>query len=261
MGTKDAIINIKNKYRSEGLYAAIKYSKFLILINFYKKVWHKFINPSLYELYQIADKQTINFLSLSKKFNTDQYNSEFQKVFGRFNQIRKNAKLNYPQDFGIDEFEAKFLYGVVRKTRPEIFVETGVANGDSSFFILSAIKKNKIGKLISIDVNNDVGNLVPKDLRKAWELKILQRNFSNNFKSILSSLPNVDIFLHDSDHSYTWQMLEYTNALNKLSKKGLLLSDDIDSSYALIDLIKANPNNYKVFTIVTNRKVFGIIRK
>jgi predicted O-methyltransferase YrrM len=261
MGTKDAIINIKNKYRSEGLYAAIKYSKFLILINFYKKVWHKFINPSLYELYQIADKQTINFLSLSKKFNTDQYNSEFQKVFGRFNQIRKNAKLNYPQDFGINEFEAKFLYGVVRKTRPEIFVETGVANGDSSFFILSAIKKNKIGKLISIEVNNDVGNLVPKDLRKAWELKILRRNFPNNFKSILSSLPNVDIFLHDSDHSYTWQMLEYTNALNKLSKKGLLLSDDIDSSYALIDLIKANPNKYKVFTIVTNRKVFGIIRK
>jgi predicted O-methyltransferase YrrM len=182
-------------------------------------------------------------------------------VFERFNQIRKSTKLNYPQDFGIDESEAKFLYGVVRKIKPEIFVETGVANGDSSFFILSAIKKNKIGKLISIDVNNNVGNRVPKDLRKAWELKILQRNFSNNFKSILSSLPKVDIFLHDSDHSYEWQMLEYTTALNKLNKKGLLLSDDIDGSYALIDLIRANPNKYKVFTLVTNRKVFGIIRK
>lgn len=259
MGTKNAIINIKNKYRSEGFYAAIKYSEFLILINFYKKAWHKFINPSLYELYQIA--YNINFLSLSRKFNIDQYNSEFQKVFERFNQIRKSTKLNYPQDFGIDESEAKFLYGVVRKIKPEIFVETGVANGDSSFFILSAIKKNKIGKLISIDVNNNVGNRVPKDLRKAWELKILQRNFSNNFKSILSSLPKVDIFLHDSDHSYEWQMLEYTTALNKLNKKGLLLSDDIDGSYALIDLIRANPNKYKVFTLVTNRKVFGIIRK
>ncbi|MGC8538680.1 MAG: class I SAM-dependent methyltransferase [Candidatus Micrarchaeia archaeon] len=267
MGMKRAIIDIKNEYHDSGfyitakyvIYRAIKHARFLLLGKFCKNVGHKFVNPTLDELYQVVDLQTNDFSILLQKFHIDEYDSEFQEALKVFNEIKNKTTLNYPKNFEVNGPEAKFLYGITRRLKPKIFIETGVADGVSSFFILNAIKKNKTGKLISIDVRNNVGNFVPEGLKKSWELKILRGNFVNDFKNIMSKSPRVDIFLHDSDHSYEWQTLEYKAALNKLVKNGLLLSDDVDKSYALIDLIKANPNKYKVFTMVTDRKAFGVI--
>ena len=44
------------------------------------------------------------------------------------------------------------LYALLRKYKPDNFLETGVANGYSATVILSAMKKNGKGSLTSIDV-------------------------------------------------------------------------------------------------------------
>jgi hypothetical protein len=51
------------------------------------------------------------------------------------------------------------------------------------------------------------------------------------------NLGAVDIWIHDSDHSKYWQTLEFDLAISKLAPQGMLISDDIDSSTAWIDLI------------------------
>jgi hypothetical protein len=48
----------------------------------------------------------------------------------------------------------------------------------------------------------------------------------------VNDMPEIDIFIHDSDHSYLWQLFEYRVALGKIqSKMGLICSDDVDKSY------------------------------
>mgnify|MGYP001626460673 CR=1 FL=1 len=46
------------------------------------------------------------------------------------------------------------IYLIVKKYKPKLMVETGVANGVSTYFILKAMHENKMGKLISIDYPN-----------------------------------------------------------------------------------------------------------
>jgi predicted O-methyltransferase YrrM len=53
----------------------------------------------------------------------------------------------------IDYESGTALYVLVRIFKPEVVVETGVANGVSSSFILKALDQNSRGKLYSIDLH------------------------------------------------------------------------------------------------------------
>ena len=54
-------------------------------------------------------------------------------------------------------------------------------------------------------------------------------------------------------------MFEYRTALDFRKSGGLLLSDDVDSSYAFLDFCKKTLN--KPIFISDNRKVFGVLVK
>lgn len=131
--------------------------------------------------------------------------------------------------------EAAELYVIVRAAKPRFVVETGVASGFSSAHILLALAANNAGVLHSIDLPNvqqgsvlpggrSPGWIVPEWLRARWELHI--GNTRQVLPSLLRSLERVDLFLHDSDHSYAHMAFEYEQALPHLSGGGLLLSDD-----------------------------------
>src|SRR3954465_14183463 len=74
----------------------------------------------------------------------------FSNWEGRFQgSIAEMAK--YPGQGGINMPEGKFLYGITRALRPEIVIETGVAAGISSCFLIAALIENGSGRLYSID--------------------------------------------------------------------------------------------------------------
>ncbi len=75
----------------------------------------------------------------------------------------------------VSPLERPIIYTIIRCFKPRIVVETEVANGASSTFILSALEKNNFGKLYSIDLpskdlllKEEVGWLVPQSLRNRW---------------------------------------------------------------------------------------------
>src|SRR5206468_7861490 len=107
--------------------------------------------------------------------------------------------------------EAAEIYVVVRAIKPSVIVETGVASGLSSAHILRALAANGTGTLHSIDLPNvqqgsilpegrTSGWIVPDSLRGRWKLQI--GDTRKLLPKLLGTLGNVDIFLHDSDHSY-----------------------------------------------------------
>lgn len=162
--------------------------------------------------------------------------------------VRKWSKQFSSQRTGFMDFSCSaLLYHLVRWLRPRVVVETGVANGISSTFILSAMEANKKGQLYSIDWPGDrelsflpkgmeTGWMVPAELRSRWTLQIGRTD--ENLAPLLASIENIDMFLHDSDHSYETMMYEYKTAWPYLEKNGLLLSDDAKMNTAFLEFTK-----------------------
>jgi Methyltransferase domain len=159
------------------------------------------------------------------------------------------------------------LYGLVRKFRPGLVVETGVAQGVSSTFILAALEQNGGGELISIDLpqldpngrrlttdSNRVdrtyvraedgpGWLVPQSLRRRWTLQL------GPSEELLPGITQpVDIFFHDSLHTYGHMLTEFNWALRHLVIGGMLVSDDIYWNRAFDDFVGANRRQLRVLS-------------
>ena len=91
------------------------------------------------------------------------------------------------------------------------------------------------GTLYSIDLPNvqqhsglpegrTSGWIVPDSLRGRWKLRL-----GDTWKllpELLGTLDRVDLFLHDSDHSYEAMIFEFEQAFPRLEQGGLLMSDD-----------------------------------
>ena len=123
-------------------------------------------------------------------------------------------------------------YTAVRAFQPEIVVETGVANGVSSAYLLLALQKNGRGTLHSIELGDPrflpagrpPGWIVPDWLKPRWDLRI--GDSRDLLPRLLTELRSIDIFIHDSLHTYDQMLWEYRAAFPYLRPGGLLFSDD-----------------------------------
>lgn len=144
----------------------------------------------------------------------------------------------------------KWLYISLRAKKPETVIETGVAHGYSSWVILNALHKNEKGTLYSIDLaGNDtnslynlpgekIGHVVPFELRERWQL--LLGDVADLLPELMEKLGKIDVFFHDSDHSYRNMKFEFELAYAHLKDDGLLLSDDIYKNAAFEEFVEAN---------------------
>lgn len=161
------------------------------------------------------------------------------------------------------------LYNLIRNKKPEIIVETGVANGFSSSITLKAIEENGTGELYSIDLPVKTGNkivkagnrtgavipagkepgwAIPKKLRKNWVLRT--GNTFYQLPSLLQDLSDIDMFLHDSEHTYEAMMFEYGIAWKHLKEPGYLLSDNIEWNDAFTDFADSmNREKYRLGSV------------
>ena len=144
-----------------------------------------------------------------------------------------------------------FLYLWIRLARPSIVVETGCFTGWDSLLILSALNRNALGHLYTIDLparegafsqvgtgsglpnGFEPGFLVPKPLRRRWSL--ILGDARSELQPLLERVGQVDLFFHDSHHSYTHMMWEYTSIWPFLSGNGIVVSDDISWNTAFLD--------------------------
>jgi predicted O-methyltransferase YrrM len=137
------------------------------------------------------------------------------------------------------------LYCVIRKMKPSKVVETGVASGASTAYLLKALQMNGDGNLYSVDLpthmskarrnsspipdDKETGWAIPATLIGRWHLVL--GDASTELPKLLNELGDIDVFHHDSTHRYEHQKLEYETAWAHLSKAGLLMSDDIGAAY------------------------------
>ena len=75
--------------------------------------------------------------------------------------------------------------------------------------------------------------MIPHYLRHRWHL-ILGKS-SEKLAPLFKNVVEIDIFLHDSDHSYQNMLWEFQTAWTYLKAGGLLLSHNIDYNDAFSD--------------------------
>lgn len=151
------------------------------------------------------------------------------------------------------------LYVLVKSKKPQLLVETGVANGVSTSAIMSALDEdNSSGSLNSFDVLPETKEAY---LGKGkWNFHLLDKKRTHKqLSAAVGNSPLIDIWLHDSNHGYRWQKFEYLLALSRLKEGGILISDDIDASPAWGELAKSHFR--ESYIIFDSRKFVGIAFK
>jgi predicted O-methyltransferase YrrM len=136
----------------------------------------------------------------------------------------------------------ELAYSVVRTIRPVVVIETGVAQGTTSAYVLAGLEDNGSGALHSIDLppaelvaSDRVGAAIPPDLRARWTYhwgdsrrllpKVLQRTRGGR-----------RLFIHDSDHSYGGMRWELEQAWTALGSGDVIMADDVHLHGAFADV-------------------------
>ena len=133
------------------------------------------------------------------------------------------------------------LYGLTRWVRPTVIVESGGYIGMSSAFILKALADEKLAtaKLYSIELSQecDQGALIPDELRSASGSFAPMRGKVEDFLKG-DRLPSlIDMFLHDSSHSYRHMLWEFRQFWPRLRDGGLLVSHDVQMNAAFPEFV------------------------
>ncbi len=197
-------------------------------------------------------------LKLFPDASVSSYREEFAEILATL-ESRRTVGLVYPANYAVEEGTARLLYGIVRAGAPDHIWETGVANGVSSLIILKALERNGSGTLHSTDIASDVGALVHPEEREAWDLHVIDRTrAAGSLLEYARRLPPLDLFIHDSLHTFRWQTTELGMAAERLRPGGLMASDDVDASYAFADFCRSH--ELAPLLLMDRRKFFGIAR-
>jgi hypothetical protein len=142
------------------------------------------------------------------------------------------------------------IWCLIRHLRPVNVVETGVAHGMTSRFILEALETIGAGKLWSIDLppldpmtRQEVGVAVRQTGVPVDRWTYIAGTSRRRLPALLSRLGRIDLFIHDSMHSNRNVMFELECAWRYLSAGGVLVVDDIDANPAFDTFTKAHPEH------------------
>lgn len=146
---------------------------------------------------------------------------------------------------GYAQIRAPFeLYALVRLLRPDHVVEAGVSSGVSSAHFLAALRKNRHGRLHSIDQptaqrgarladdespvaippGRASGWAVPSWLRDGWDLRLGPAE--KHLPRLVRELPSIGVFLHDDQHTPSHLRFELATIRPKLAPGAVVLADN-----------------------------------
>ena len=194
-----------------------------------------YVLTSLFRELTLADERFLSSIAgvsptrirsfLNEPFETPTFADCLRQVEAYFNQAKVESANLYAKKVLVQ-------YAAIRAFTPNVVVETGVAGGVCTSYVLLALQKNGRGKLHSIEVGDpkylppgkQPGWIVPDWLRDNWDLRIGDSRAL--LPQLLSERAVIDVFIHDSLHTYDHMLWEFRAAYPWLRAGGLLISDD-----------------------------------
>jgi hypothetical protein len=126
------------------------------------------------------------------------------------------------------------VWCLTRHLRPDNVVETGVARGITTRFLLEALERNGAGHLWSIDLpppldrslHSQIGLAVPRGLHPRWTY--VRGSSRRRLPRLLARIGPIHLFVHDSMHTARNLLFELQHAWEALAPDGVAVADDVD---------------------------------
>ena len=133
-------------------------------------------------------------------------------------------------------------YAIARATKPNLIVESGTEKGLGSVILSEALLQNGSGRLITIDNDPYSGWLI-----QGRHLHNTEQIIKSSL-SVIKEIDQIDLFIHDSDHSQNYESKEYELVQSCLSKQGYVLSDNSHVTNSLSNWSLINGRNFMYFS-------------
>jgi hypothetical protein len=161
--------------------------------------------------------------------------------------------------------------------RPMKVLETGVARGITTRFVLEALERNEAGHLWSIDLpppwhrdlHWQIGAAVPASLRSRWTY--VRGSSRRRLAGVLGEVERLDLFVHDSRHTERNLLFELEHVWEGLRPGGVLVADDVDLNCGFHAFTAARPSHPSLVCIAEplspdpgrqgDTGLFGLVRK
>ncbi len=219
----------------------------------------------LYSTHEMSLESVISSVTRCSK-------SDLERYFGEFHDnVDLRVLFAVASPGALSQIEASLLYVICRIVKPSTAVETGVADGVSSTATLAALDRNQTGQLYSVDFatpfsrtmpwyRKGSGWIIPPRLRDRWNRVSGESRYA--LRPLLSRIAGVDVFLHDSEHSYSNMMREFETVWPFLTKGGVILADDVYLNDALLDFASQKGRSFVILS-EAHKKGFhiGAMRK
>lgn len=198
--------------------------------------------------------------SISPSHDLKYYVDELSKnneLSVQFNNIKNKYKIT---KYSSHEEKVKrspgnvcLFYALIRELKPRIVVETGTAAGSMTSYVLAALCQNGKGRLYSIDIPPisgsltmemtielpDIGFFIPDAFKELWTY--IEGDARRELLPLMARLRNeVDYFIHDSLHTSTHMLFEYSVARTFMQPDTIMVSDDIRWNRAFYHFCSAN---------------------
>ncbi|MGI0080532.1 MAG: class I SAM-dependent methyltransferase [Nitrososphaerales archaeon] len=170
---------------------------------------HPFDSVNLFNQFRTARRNYLEFVRTLTGANLEECKSTKPNGFTlkQLDSTFRNSLFPQNKQTPVDLWEAWSLYTICRLQSPLFVVETGVSAGRSTAFILAAMHDSNKGQLFSFDPDSNSGYAVPDKLKDRWCL--IAEKSHTGLRTILSRLGTIDLFLHDSPHTYENMMFEF----------------------------------------------------
>lgn len=124
-------------------------------------------------------------------------------------------------------------YAILRATKPEVVVETGIEKGLGACVLTAALRRNahegRPGRYFGTDIDPNAGALFGPPYSEFGELLI------GDSIALLAQLDvTIDVFVNDSDHSAEYERQEYETVEHRLSRGSFVIGDNAHSNDELL---------------------------
>lgn len=205
-----------------------------------------------YDLTDINIVQLAWFISIITGKNIEivqKYIKELQEDEHLMQHIKKYTEMStfkFSADANAKYGRRLGWYAFVRIKKPKVIVETGIDKGLGTCVLASALLKNAkeghYGHLYATEIINDAGYLFKEPFNKFGNII-----YGDSISTLKSFSKQIDIFIHDSDHSEKYEREEFEAVKNILSDDALIISDAAHHSNQLESFAKRTDRKYLYF--------------
>lgn len=132
-------------------------------------------------------------------------------------------------------------YAIIRSLKPSVVVETGTEKGIGSCVIAAALLRNQKGHLTTIDIDQSSGFLIGSTYANVVS------HVKLDSLTAIQTLNNIDLFIHDSDHSASHESDELQLCLARLNATAVVISDNAHNTCELSIWSKTNHRKFLYF--------------